>query len=80
MKRANITARITYEVSMVCDVTDDIYNALEHICDNYGREIECCDVEFDPLASKAFDWVSENCKEEDASSWAIEVDDVFEED
>lgn len=79
MKKINITVKVTYEASMICDVTDDIYNALEHICDNYSGELENCDVEFDPLASKAFDWVSDNCKESDASSWAIEVEDVFEE-
>jgi hypothetical protein len=79
MKKINLTVKVSYEVSCVYHVTDDIYRALEHTCDNYHGEIESYEVDDDKLASKAFDWLSDNCQEADASSWAVEIEEMLDE-
>ena len=75
MKKIDITVQVTYAVSLCAEVDDSVANALEYMCDNYSTfsSDDTCE---DYKASKAFDWIVENCKEADAYDWEVEIQDL----
>lgn len=80
MKKINLQVKVTYTVSMECDVTDDIMKALECMQEEFPsgmNDDESCNCSED--SSKAFEWLGDKCKENDAYSWSFEIEDLTEE-
>ncbi len=80
MKRINIQVKVSYTVNLDCEVTEDTFSSLERIQDEFpfGMDNED-DITADKEVSKAFEWLNNACKEEDAIHWSFEIEDLNEE-
>ena len=77
-KRINIQVKVTYTVNMDCDVTKDMYDALEHYAEEYPCGINEVNVLSDKIGSNAYVFLSENCNEYDAFNCEIEIEEITE--
>lgn len=70
MKKVNITAEVTYTVSFSAEVSDELYDQLDEFqtlgrVDNYRSMYNDVD--------NAFEFLVENCREDDAMDYDIEI-------
>ena len=80
MKKINLQVKVTYTLSMECEVTDDIMNALECMQEEFPHIMYDDDnLDCSEDSSKAFEWLNGKCKEDDATSWGYEIEDLTEE-
>lgn len=80
MKKINLQVKVTYTVNFDCEVSDDMFNALECMQDEFPLGMDDNDNYFsgNSKASEAFDWLGSKCKEDDANSWGFEIEDLTE--
>ena len=80
MKKINLQVKVTYTVNFDCEVTDDIFEALECMQDEFplGMDDDDNNLSGSSKASKAFDWLGSKCNEGDACSWGFEIEDLTE--
>lgn len=78
MKKINLQVKVTYTVNFDCEVTDDIFEALECMQEEYPLGINDDDNLSSDTSSTAFEWLNEQCKEGDAMSWSFEIEDLTE--
>lgn len=77
-KRINIQVKVTYTVNMDCDVTEEMYDALEHYIDEYPCGINEEYIQNDEIGSNAYVFLSEICKEDDAFNCEIDIEEITE--
>lgn len=79
MKKINLQVKVSYTVDFDCEVTDDILEALECMQDEYPNGMYDDDtIVAEKQASKAFEWLTDKCNEDDACGWSIEIVDMEE--
>lgn len=79
MKKINLQVKVSYTVDFDCEVTDDILEALECMQDEYPNGMYDDDtLVAKEQASKAFEWLTDKCNEDDAYGWSIEIVDMEE--
>lgn len=80
MKKINLQVKVTYTVNFDTEVSDEVFNALECMQDEFPLGMDDNDNNFsgNSKASKAFDWLGSNCEENDANSWGFEIEDLTE--
>lgn len=76
MKKVNITAEVTYTVLFSAEVSDELYDQLDEFLtlgrvDNYRSMVNDVD--------SAFEFLVENCREDDALDYEIEITDLEDE-
>lgn len=74
MKKAHIEVTVTYTAHIIKEIDDDMYANIEEA---QCEELDCYE---QGCKSHVFDFLSDNVKEQDAGSWTVEVDDIYEED
>lgn len=80
MKKINLQVKVTYTVNFDTEVSDEVFNALECMQDEFPLGMDDNDNNFsgNSKASEAFDWLGSKCKEDDANSWGFEIEDLTE--
>lgn len=78
MKKIKLFLTVNYDVNLIADVPDDVFEALEYVQDRYVVGFDYGDADEDAIACKAFDWIADNCNEKDSSDWRVEVNEVIE--
>ena len=78
MKKIKLSLSVNYEVNLIADVSDEVFDALKYAQDRYVVGFDYGDADQDTVAAKAFDWITDNCNEKDSSSWRVEIDEVIE--
>ena len=78
MKKIKLSLTVNYDVNLIADVPDDVFEALEYVQDRYVVGFDYGDADDDAIACKAFDWIADNCNENDSSDWRVEVNEVIE--
>lgn len=78
MKKINLQVKVTYTVNFDTEVSDEVFNALECMQEKYPCGINDDDNLSSDIASAAFEWLNNNCKEGDAMSWSFEIEDLTE--
>lgn len=80
MKKINLQVKVTYTVNFDTEVSDEVYNALECMQDEFPLGMDDNDNNFsrNSKASEAFDWLGSQCNEGDACSWGFEIEDLTE--
>lgn len=78
MKKIKLSLTVNYDVNLIADVPDDVFEALEYVHDRYLIGLDYGDADEDAIACKAFDWIADNCNEKDSSYWSVGVDEVDE--
>lgn len=76
MKKVNITAKVTYTVSFSAEVSDELYDQLDEFI-TLGRVDNYQSMEND--VDSAFEFLAENCQEDDAMDYDIEIMDLVDE-
>lgn len=77
-KRINLEVKVTYTVNIDCNVSQEELDSLEYLADEYPIGIEESDIINDNKATKAWDFLTRNCKEDDAMDYVIEIEDIQE--
>lgn len=80
MKKINLQVKVTYTVDFDCEVSDEVYEALECMQDEFPLGMDDNDSNFsgNSKANEAFNWLGSKCKEDDANSWGFEIEDMTE--
>lgn len=78
MKKINLQVKVKYTVNFDCEVSDEVFNALECMQDEYPLGMDEDNNLSSDTSSTAFEWLSEQCKEDDAMSWGFEIEDLTE--
>ena len=78
MKKINTQVKVTYTVNFDCEVTDDVFNALEQMQEEFPCGMTDDDNLSSDVSSTAFEWLNNHCKEGDAMSWSFEIEDLTE--
>lgn len=80
MKKINLQVKVTYTVNFDTEVSDEVYNALECMQEEFPLGMDDNDSNFSASdnANKAFEWLSDKCNEYDANSWSFEIEDLTE--
>lgn len=78
MEKINIQVKVTYTVNFDCEVSDEVYEALECMQDEFPYGMNNKDILSSDIASAAFEWLNNKCKEDDAMSWSFEIEDLTE--
>lgn len=80
MKNINLQVKVTYTVDFDCEVSDEIFNALECMQDEFPLGMDDNDNYFsgNSKACEAFDWLGSKCKEDEANFWSFEIEDLTE--
>ena len=81
MKKINLQVKVSYTVNLDCEVTDEIFEALESMQEEFPLGMDNNDSNFSASdnANKAFEWLNDKCNENDANSWCFEIEDLEEE-
>ena len=78
MKKINLQVKVTYTVNFDTEVSDEVFNALECVQEEYPLGMNDDDNLSSDTSSTAFEWLNEQCKEGDAMSWSFEIEDLTE--
>ena len=78
MKKINLQVKVTYTVNFNREVTDEVFNALECMQEEYPLGMNDDDNLSSDTSSNAFEWLNEQCKEGNAMSWSFEIEDLTE--
>ena len=78
MKKINLQVKVTYTVDFDCEVSDEIFNALECMQEEYPCGMNNDDNLSSDTDSTAFEWLNDQCKEGDARSWSFAIEDLTE--
>lgn len=78
MKKINLQVKVKYTVNFDCEVSDEVFNSLECMQDNYPFGMDEDDCLSSDASSTAFDWLSEQCQEDDAMSIGFEIENLTE--
>jgi hypothetical protein len=78
MKKINLQVKVTYTVNFDTEVSDEIFNALECMQEEFPCGITDDDNLSNSTSSTAFGWLNEQCNEGDAMSWSFEIEDLTE--
>ena len=78
MKKINLQVKVTYTVNFDCKVSDEVFNALEYMQEEFPFGVADDDNLSSSLSSTAFKWLNNQCKERDAMSWSFEIEDLTE--
>ena len=76
MKKVNITAEVTYTVEFSAEVSDELYDQLDKI-QTLGRVDDYRSMAND--VDNAFEFLVENCREDDVLDYEIEITDLEDE-
>ncbi|MDR1716524.1 MAG: hypothetical protein LBS20_11840 [Prevotella sp.] len=73
----DLTVQVTYRVGLGnLKVSDDIYNGLIKIADKISISDNEANMTKDKDMQAAFEWLTDNIKENDAMSWEYQVEDL----
>ena len=79
MKKINLQVKVNYTVNFDTEVSDDVFNALECLQEDFPCGITDDDYYLSSSStSTAFEWLNDQCKEGDAMSWSFEIEDLTE--
>lgn len=78
MKKINLQVKVTYTVNFDTDVSDEVFNALECMQEEFPCGITDDDNLSSDDSSTAFAWLNDHCKEGDAMAWSFEIEDLTE--
>lgn len=70
MKKVNITAKVTYTVSFSEEVSDELYDQLDEFLTLGGVDADLSTLH---EVDSAFELLAENCREDDALDYEIEI-------
>ena len=76
-KTNNLLVKVTYQVGIAdLDLSEEDYKALLSAYEN-GDELEYSSAFLDETKARAFMWLSDNIKEEEALTWKYEIEEFF---
>ena len=79
-KKINITMQVTYEVTKECEVDSEVLESLEYIQENYPNRVDSYIADVDDEAAAGYEWIVDNCNENECVSWDVEIQDLNVED
>lgn len=75
-KKVNITVQVTYEVTMECEVANDVLESMEYSMDNHPKGINGSTADWDRKVTPALEWLTDNCSENKCVDWYAEIQDL----